>query len=68
MKALPKIPHRHQLDVVLMERRGGGWGVGVGPIALGYITRRLESHRTEMEAERAAIDMADALDMLAVRA
>lgn len=68
MTTLPKILHRGRLDVVLIERRGAGWATGVGPLAFGHITRRLESHPTEQEAERAAIDLADRLDMLAMRA
>jgi hypothetical protein len=68
VNALAMIPHRGRLDVVLIERRGTGWATGVGPIAFGHITRRLESHRTEADADRAAIDLADRLDMLAVRA
>jgi hypothetical protein len=68
VSTLEAIPHRHRLDVVLIERRGGGWATGIGAIRLGYITRRLESHRTEADAESAAIDLADRLDMLAVRA
>lgn len=68
MSALEAIPHRHRLDVVMIERRGAAWITGIGAIRLGYITRRLESHRTEADAERAAIELADRLDMLAVRA
>ena len=68
MRKLDAIPHRHRLDVVLIERRSAGWVTGIGPIRLGYIVRRLESHKTEADAERAAIDLADRLDMLAVRA
>ncbi|WP_244651771.1 terminase large subunit domain-containing protein [Sphingomonas sp. CFBP 8764] len=68
MSVREAIPHRHRLDVVLIERRGAGWATGIGPIRLGYIVRRLESHKTEADAERAAINLADRLDMLAVRA
>lgn len=66
MKTLDAIPHRARLDVVLVERRGAGWATGIGPIAFGYIMRRLEPHASEAEAIRAALDLADRFDMLAV--
>lgn len=62
------IPHRGRLDVVLIERRGAGWVTGIGPISFGHIMRRLESHPTEEDAQRAAIELADRLDMMALRA
>ena len=64
---LPAIPRRISMRAVILERRGGAWAVGTGLIAIGMIDRDLAMHSTEALAEAAALVLADARDLIAVR-
>ena len=67
MTVMVRLPHRERLQAVILERYGAGWRVGIGPLVSGAIDREASCHMSEREAEGAAVALADAHDLIAVR-
>ncbi|PZU77749.1 MAG: hypothetical protein DI530_12215 [Sphingomonas sp.] len=67
MTALVQVPDRDRLEVVLIERAGLGWAVGIGRLMARGIERDRTAFLMEREAIGAARRLADAGDMLLLR-
>jgi hypothetical protein len=67
VSVLNAVPERQRLQAVLMNRDGMGWAVGTGGLLDGEITARRSAFIDEQAARAAAVDLADALDLIAVR-
>jgi hypothetical protein len=65
--ALVGVPDRDRLEVVLIERTGLGWAVGIGRLMARGIERDRTAYLMEREAIGAARQLADAGDMLLLR-
>lgn len=68
MSAGPQIPDVERARVVLMQRHGLGWRVGVGTVTAGAIEGEATSHATDRSAEAAALTLSDELDLMVLRA
>jgi hypothetical protein len=62
----PDIPER--MAVVLMQREGIGWRVGVGSILAAEIDGPSEAFADELAARAAALELSDRLDLMVLRA
>ena len=67
MTVLVGVPDRDRLEVVLIERAGLGWAVGIGRLMARGIERDRTAFLMEREAIGAARQLADARDMLLLR-
>jgi len=67
MSVLVRLPGRERVQAVMLERYGAGWRVGTGPLVAGTIDRDASCYISEREAEAAALALADAHDLIAVR-
>lgn len=67
MSVMVRLPGRERLQAVIMERHGAGWRVGIGSLVAGTIEREASCYMAEREAAGAAVALADAHDLLAVR-
>lgn len=61
----PEIPER--MRVVLMQRCGLGWRVGIGTVTAGEIETGGEAHADERSARKAALALSDSLDLMVLR-
>lgn len=68
MTAMLRIPRRSEARAVLIVAHGMGWRVGIGPIATGEIDGAAAAHMSPRDAEAAALALADANDLMALRA
>ena len=67
MTVLVGVPDRDRLEVVLIERDGLGWAVGIGRLMARGIERDRTAFIMEREAIAAACQLADACDMMLLR-
>lgn len=63
----PEIPERERVRVVLMQRTGLGWCVGIGFMVSGRIDEDRMAFLTEREARGAALALSDLRDLMVVR-
>lgn len=66
MTVLVQCPRRDALRAVLIVPLGMGWHVGIGRVVTGRIEGDHEAFMDERSAQRAAIKLADAHDLIAV--
>ena len=64
MTTLVQCPRREVLRAVLIVPAGLGWHVGIGRVVTGRIEGNHEAFMDERSAQRAAIKLADAHDLM----